>query len=304
LIVIRCLSALALLTMLVSCQTSRNEDVAVRPDETTLSGVSLRFIVEDIPDSYWLSPANTAPLTFSFFLLNNGDLINSENLARIVVRNEDGGSWAMAPRFVQGSVGGWFRCYDNKLTTDKTLLPLDHYQFDFILKSGRILRKTVDAAALFSPNKTVKYLYSVSYQGKKDDDFLPSLARPQLSADRGSTDSQLRLRFSINDSRVKSFGFDFLDKDRHFLSYRGDFFNDLTNQVSPDLNSGHGFYTDGKSNELVIDVSKLGLRAGKTAADIAYVSLTVRNASVVIPVGSFGELQTKSENAALSAVNP
>ena len=284
-----CVAAL----VLASCTTVSEPGLDTVPNDALLANVGLRLVFEDIPSSFWISPENQPGICLSFFLRTDGDFFSAANLKKIYVHNDAGHSWSLTPQFFDGSVGGWYRCYDPGLSLDRTLASLGKYTFDFLLADGTKVRKAVDVSALF-PGPAPGYLYANAYSGEKKSDFLAMLSRPSVTAalDEGG---RLSVRFSVSDSRIRNFQISFLDAQKHYIATRENFYNDLTKQASPELNDGNGFYTDGRENQLRIDPKDIPLAKDKTLQDLDALVLTVKDAAVQIPATTFVELQTKSE---------
>ena len=282
------------LGLLVSCQTTKTPEVSREIDESALAKMTMKVILEDISPTFWRDPNEVGSMYFSFFLYNNGQLIDQTNLKTIHVFNEFGTNWTLDPVTSATTVGDWFRCSDDTLSLDKSVLVLKRYTFDFELKDGKKYRKKVDLSSLFSVGSVYQYVYSNEYNGRKNSQYVNSISRPQVKSATRSGDD-LVVEFTVNDSRVTNFDVFLYDKNRKSIGDCPVFVNDLSGQVSKQLNSGTAFYVDGRVNRVIIPGRTVAFETGKTFGDLEHILINVTDAATMIHTGDYLQLITKSD---------
>jgi hypothetical protein len=270
------LLCLTLLLMLMACQSHRGNVPQNTRDKDLFTDMRVQFIYEDIDPTYWTKPT-TGSMFLDVFVFYQGATLDSSAVKEMRIYDNNGISWTKSPDVTPKYVGGWSRSKTAHYSVNYSVLSLSEYTIEIAMADGSVYRRKYDPPdPEIGGSNTKKYVYSVDYKGKKDDEYVQGLRRPQIKESIIENDL-IRLVFSVDDHRVKNGYVEFYDKDKKYLARVPQFKNAYSLEIASYLNRGTDLFVDGTDNELTIAQTDLEFSRGRSFSEIKYAIVVLTN---------------------------
>ncbi len=181
-------------------------------DDAPITIDSVMWRCDSVDNSFW-STYSTATMVIDTELFYTGSIQQADVLKVHVghstdnvwftTKIKDGGS-ASIDTTEKTLLSDSFYNYSTKFSPEGYVLPIGQYRAVVVFSDGSVAKRLFQ---LPSPGSTTngeyKYIYSQDYEGVVADDYVAELKRPTVSsAIKNSDNTQLTVKYLINDSRI------------------------------------------------------------------------------------------------------
>ena len=263
---------LSLLVVCISCRSLGNPSTSLADESNLMTGARVQFVYEDIHPSFWTKPT-LATMFLDVFVFYQGRRLSASDIKEMRLHDVKGLSWTIAPEVTHNYIGGWERIWAFDYTWNQSVISLGRYTLEIITSQVKVCSRVYDPTDPQPANANSKsYVYSADYLGRKDERYAECIRRARIK-EASLEDEQIRVLFSINDSRVENGKTSFYDKNKKWIGESIWFKNIYSLESLPGLNQGTGLRVDGGDNELLLKEVDVRLGKGRSLSEIEYMNV-------------------------------
>ena len=244
------------------------------PSNTGIEIENIGWVIDNIDASF--SGSNDTSARIQFFISFETPGPTASDIASVYIESLIGNtSWTLDdPARIAKSYNAeknyfWCRLHSSYLSANGSVLPVGTYNFTVRYSNGSVVKSSllVPAPGAIETGSTL-YVYTEDYMtASNPPTSYAALPRRANNISAVRSESELTIKFSVNDSNIYNSSVWFYDSEQAYVGTT-DWFRDFsTGSVSLMLNDGK-LHNDGTENTLVLSESDIQFDEGKGMSDI------------------------------------
>ena len=230
--------------------------------------------MENIDDSYWSDFSNKHSANIGFLIYFEESELTAEYIEKVVITAPNDVYWnfdnpeTIKNLFIEGTFGRFYSLYQ---TDNSSIIPIGDYTFEVTYSNGRTVTKDLTVPAPGSTTVgTYAYAYTEDYTGTPGSNYIPLPKKANISsAINDTTDSEITVNFSIDDSKIYNGVLRFYDSAGNYITSTDYFVDWEDGTLSSILNGGYSLNTNG-SNTVIVSYSDLEFDSDESGSDISF----------------------------------
>ena len=248
--------------------TETSVDEILEPKEDLII-TKVDTIIENIHPTFWKeSSTKDKTCRINFFI--NIDFLNSniDDIEFCKIFSRFGHSWTINTEKYfneeKGYIGGYGRWFDNFLSSNGSVIPVNKLRCEIKLKSGVIYKKEFNIPLSGKKDSYgMDFVYTEEYQGRISKAYSKCLSRAVIDEVKKIGD-YIRIIFRVNDPNASNLKIIFLNDNKDFLGETNYLINRYSREIPTFLNYGKEFQTGGEPNLLMIKENEIEFKEGST----------------------------------------